>query len=821
MSVKADLSPQKRRLLQKHLDGAGLKSRSGEIEWRRPDDAVPISAEQKNVWLHAAMAPEVPLYNEALTIHRRGSFDRAALERSFAEIVRRHEIWRTSFKTVDGELRQIVHSDLRISIPFVDLSDRPEAEREQAALDIATSDARRPFDLSRPPLLRAKIVRLAPDNHRLYVTLHHIIFDGVSIYRVIVPELAALYAAYAKGEEPDGTPPRLQYGDYALWRARQLADDRMDREIEYWRQNLRGEIPVVRLPTDRQRPAQPTHRGSMETFKLSTELTAALRALSRNEGVTLYVVLLTAFKVLLHRYSGQEDIVIGGVTDMRRRPELAEVVGYFLNSLPLRTRPSSGMSFRDYLVEVQDTVLGALDASSVPFDRVVREVQTRREGGTHPIFQILFSVEPPPPLIDEAWDLRQMDVTVGNAKFDLYLELDERPDGLIGRFLYSSDLFDAPSIRRMIGHWTTILGAVVENPLCPLGRLPLLSPQESRVLLTEVNATGRDYPRTTLPAWFDAQARKTPDAVAIESSGRTWRYRDLRKRAAELAAPLRRAGIGRGSLVGIMLDRSFDMVAGLLAILRTGAAYLPLDPQLPPVRLAMLVEDAQPAVVLTQRSLLDRMPRMDAKIVLCDVVPGSDEEIALDSEADSSPNDLAYVLYTSGSTGKPKAVEICHRSLTNILAAMQDELHLGARDTLLAVTTLSFDIAALELFLPLVTGGRLLLATREEAAEPARLKTVLGESRCTVMQATPATWRGLIAAGWSGSPGVVECVRTDRDHHLVADPQRETQRRSRSYRPAARQYQRLCFGCEWRAGSGRRRRRAFYRRSRRGARLSQ
>src|SRR6185295_10474286 len=354
-----------------------------------------------------------------------------------------------------------VHPDLRISIPFTDFSDRPEAEREQAALDIATSDARRPFNLQRPPLLRARIVRLSPDNHRLYVTLHHIIFDGVSIYRVIVPELAALYAAYAQGKEPDGKPPRLQYGDYAVWLARQIADNRMDREIEYWRQQLRGEIPVVRLPTDRPRLAQPTHRGGMETFKLSTELTAALKALSRNEGVTLYVVLLTAFKALLHRYTGQEDVVIGGVTDMRRRPELADVVGYFLNSLALRTRPASGMSFREYLLEVQDTVLGALDASSVPFDRVVREVQPRREGGTHPIFQILFSVEPPPPLIDEGWDLTQMEVTVGVAKFDLYLELDERPDGLIGRFLYSCDLFDAPSIRRMVGHWTTILDAVV------------------------------------------------------------------------------------------------------------------------------------------------------------------------------------------------------------------------------------------------------------------------------------------------------------------------------------------------------------------------
>jgi amino acid adenylation domain-containing protein len=767
MSSRPELSAQKRLLLQKHLKGAG--SRAAGIEPRRADQPVPISAEQKNVWLHAAMAPDVPLYNEALTIHRLGSFDRAALERSFAELVRRHEIWRTSFRMVDGELQQIVHPDLPIPIPFVGLSHLSQAEREKAALEIATEDARRPFDLSRAPLLRVRIVRLAPDNHRLYVTLHHIIFDGVSIYRVIVPQLAALYASYARGEEPDSPPPRLQYGDYALWRARQLADNPMERELAYWRDQLSGEIPVTRLPTDRPRPAQSTHRGGMETFTLSPALTESLKALSRKEGVTLYVVLLAAFKALLHRYTGQDDIVIGGVTDMRRRPELADMVGYFLNSLPLRTQPASGMSFHDYLVKVQDTVVGALDASSLPFDRVVREFRPKREGGTHPIFQVLFSIEPPPPLIDAGWDLTQMDVTVGIAKFDLYLELDERPDGIIGRFLYSTDLFDAPTVRRMAGHWTTLLNAVVEDPLRPLGRLPLLSPEESQTLLVQTNGTARAYPRTTLPQWFDSQAQQTPEAIAVECDGRTWRYRDLRQRAAEIGARLRRAGVVRGSVVGIMLNRSVDMVAGLLGIMKAGGAYLPLDPRLPPARLAMLVEDAAPAVLLTQRSLLDRMPVSATSVVLADAAEASDQTIAFDSEDDGSAEDLAYVLYTSGSTGKPKAVEVCHHSLTNILAAMRDELNFSARDTLLAVTTLSFDIAALELFLPLVTGARLVLARHEDAADPVRLKTLISESRCTTMQATPATWRGLIAAGWAGSRGCkILCGGETLQHDLAA-----------------------------------------------------
>ena len=749
MSVQPELSLEKRLLLEKHLSGAGVAARRDAIVPRAPGEAVPISAEQKNVWLHAAMAPDVSLYNEALTIHRLGSFDRTALEKSFAEILHRHEIWRTGFESAGGELRQIVHPDLRIDIPLIDLSDCPDAERERAAAALATEDARLPFDLARPPLLRATIVRFAPDNHRLYVTLHHIIFDGVSIYRVIVPELAALYESYAKGREPEKAPCRLQYGDYALWRARQLAHNQLDREIDYWRRQLAGELPILQLPADRPRPNRPTHRGGMETFQLSTELTEALKRLSRSEGATLYAVLLAAFKAMLHRYSGQEDIVIGGVTDMRRRPELDRVVGYFLNSLPLRTRPAGAMPFRDYLRQVQETVIAALDASTVPFDRIVREIQPKREGATHPIFQILFSVEPPPPVIPDGWDLTQMDVTVGVAKFDLYLELDERPEGLIGRFLYSTDLFDAQTIQRMIGHWTNVLAGIVADPASPLARLPLLSPEESRQLLGDVNATRRVYPERTAVSWFDDQAKKTPDAIAIVCRGKTWRYRDLRERTNVLASRLERTGIARGALVGIMMERSPDMVAALLAVNKSGAAYLPLDPNLPEKRLAALVEDSKPAAVLTERSLAPRLPPGPAILLCDDLAPG--DEFSRVVESRWRPDDLAYVLYTSGSTGKPKAVEIAHRSLANLLAAMQDELQLGPRDRFLAVTTLSFDIAALELFLPLVTGATLVLAGRGEAADPPRLIALLRQSNPTIMQATPATWRALISAGWMGS----------------------------------------------------------------------
>ncbi|MBV8170208.1 MAG: non-ribosomal peptide synthetase, partial [Alphaproteobacteria bacterium] len=488
MGGTVELSDAKRQLLEKLLRGEAAAPVGG-VAPRESGVSVPISAEQRNVWAHAQMAPDVPLYNEPITIHRRGAFDLAVLERCLNEILRRHEIWRTSFTATDGDVEQVVHDDLRVSLPLIDLSHLPPPARAAAALRLATEQATVPIDLQTAPLFRARVLRLAADEHRLVLTLHHIIFDGVSIYRVLVPELAALYDAFSHGRPSPLAEPTLQYGDYALWRARRIEHETVTRQLDYWRGVLAGELPVLQLPTDRPRPTAPTARGSMEVFEIPGALTAALKALSRRHGVTLYMTLLAAFKALLFRYSGQTDLVIGGVTDTRRRPELEPLMGYFLNSFCLRSQPSAELPFADYLHAVRDVVLGALGASDVPFDRVVRAVQPRRDPSRHPLFQVLFSVEPPVAPFPDGWDLTQMEVRVGAAKFDLYLELDERPEGMHARFLYSTELFDAPTIRRMIGHWLSVLEGVVADPRCPLGRLPLLTPAETRTLLVDWNAT--------------------------------------------------------------------------------------------------------------------------------------------------------------------------------------------------------------------------------------------------------------------------------------------------------------------------------------------
>ncbi|HEV8015713.1 MAG TPA: amino acid adenylation domain-containing protein [Stellaceae bacterium] len=746
------LSEAKRQLLQKLLAGSDKKRGKtvAPVVARPAGTVAPISAEQVNVWVHGSMAPDQPLYNESITIHRRGALDVAVLERAFNEILRRHEIWRTGFANIDGEIVQRVAPDVRVALPLTDLSALPPDAREAEALRLATEDSRRPLDLAAAPLLRARLVKIADDEHRLYLTLHHIIFDGVSIYRILVPELAEIYAAFAAGRPPDLPEPTLQYGDYAYWRSQRIARGALDGQLAYWRERLAGELPVLQLPTDRPRRQNFAYRGAMETFALSRALTERLKELSRTEGVTLYMTLLAAFKVLLHRYSGQDDIIVGGVTDTRRRPELQGLMGYFLNSLALRSRPQATMPFRAYLQEVRDTVLGALNASEIPFDRVVREVKPKRDASRHPLFQVLFSIEPPAPQFSGGWDLTQMDVSIGASKFDLYLELDERPDGLIARFLYSTELFDAETIRRMIGHWTMLLEGIVADPAMPLAELPLLTAAESRQILHDWNTTQRDIPQSALHHWFEATARAHPDTTAIVFGDESWSYRELDRRSTALAARLSLAGIGPETLVAIAIDRGPEMIAGLLAILKAGAAYLPLDPALPAQRFTFIIEDAKPAALLTQRRLQPILPATAVPVILCDDgIAAASDAIGLNTV--SSPASLAYVLYTSGSTGKPKGVEIPHRALVNLLAAMRERPGFAPGQSMLAVTTLSFDIAALELFLPLVSGGTVILADRETVGDPTLLAALIAGARPSMMQATPATWRSLIEAGWRGA----------------------------------------------------------------------
>jgi amino acid adenylation domain-containing protein len=751
MNAHVDLSASKRALLEKMMRGGGVAAaKPQQIEKRAPDAEIPLSADQRQVWLHAIMAPDVPLYNESITIHRFGSFDRGAMERSVNEILRRHEAWRTAFVEDGGVLVQRVREHRDIVLPYDDVSHLPEAERDAAALAIGQEDARRAIDLNDAPLFRARIVKLADDNHRLYFTLHHIIFDGVAIYRVIVPELAKLYDAFSRGAPSPLPMPALQYGDYTIWQQEHLKSAPIQKQIDYWRRMLADAPPKLELVGDRTKSARPTHAGSMEVFEIPNDLIENLKLVGQRHGVTLYMTLLAAYHAQLHLYSGDEDIIVGGVTDLRRRPELENVVGYFLNTIALRAKPKGETRFSDFLTEVRDSVLGALAASEAPFDEVVRALDVKRRPGTHPLFNCLFSIEPPVDPFPEGWDLTQMDVVVGGAKFDLYLELDERQnEGMHGRFLYSTELFDPSTVRRMIGHYLTILEGVVADATRPLKDLPLLGERERQQLLVNWNDTATPLSSAMLPEAFRAQVAARPDAIAIRFGDQAVSYAALDARADAIAGTLHAAGLRPSDLVGICLDRSPDMVAALFAVHRIGAAYLPLDPDFPAARLDYIATDAGAAALLTERRLSHVLPGCPLKrILIDDVAPAGTTRPAVVVQ----PTDLAYVLYTSGSTGNPKGVEIGHQALINLLTSFRANPGFTSEDSLLAVTTLSFDIAALELFLPLISGGELIVAPKSVTADPRQLNELFVAAKPSVMQATPATWRALIEANWQGSP---------------------------------------------------------------------
>lgn len=744
--VPQERSDAKQRLLEKFLRGeVSRQNWEVPIEPRADGSPVPLAPGQHLIYLSAKITAPEPVYNAPFTIHHRGPLDPEVLQRAFEEVVRRHEILRTTFASVGDQVVQAVHDHLTIQIPFLDLSNLPEHQREQEAIRVAEADGRRVLDPSLGPLLRARLVKMEAEYYRLYLTAHLIIFDGVSIYNALLPELAAIYKAFAAGEPSTLQEPRYQYSDFALWQKRMLDNDSAARQIDYWRAQLAGELPDLQLP-GRPRPAVHPHRGAMKAFVLPAKLTAAVKAAAHAEGATAYMFLLATFKTLLHRYSGQEDIMIGGLSGTRRRPEFQKLIGNFSNFFALRTRPSADAVFRDYMAQVKDCVLGALANNDVPLDQVIREVDPRLETGGKPLFQVTFCMEPRADSDVPGWYVTQMETDTGATKFDLYCEIDERAGGLFGRFIYSTGRFDAAMIDRMVGHWLTLLQAAIDNPDAKLGELNTIPEAEHRQLRSDWNSTGREIPNVTVHELIEFQAARTPEAIAVEAAGVRLTYRELNERANRLARRLRHAGVLPGTVVGLCVERTVNLIVAPLAVLKAGGCYLPLDPEFPKERLACLMKDAKAPLVLTASSLVGQLPQTGARIVFCD---DSDADPANLTPA-ATPEALSCVLYTSGS----KSVGIHHRALVNLLLSLQREPGFTSSDSLLAVTTLSLDIAQVELYLPLISGGRLVVASNEDTRDPGRLSHLLRESKCSVLQATPELWRGLIDSGWSGQAGL-------------------------------------------------------------------
>jgi len=750
--MATDYSNAKRQLLERYLQGQlGSRRTVQPIPRREAEETIPLSHAQEQVWVHAQLAPQLPLYNEPVTIHYSGPLKAAALEQAFNEILRRHEAWRTSFNVVDGQPVQKVHDQLSIRLPVIDLMDLLPGEREERALEIATADAREPLDLASVPLFRAKLIRLDQEEYRLYLTLCHIIFDGVALYRVLLPELAALYKAYVAGAPSPLPELSIQYPDFASWERRTFTEDGLAKEIDYWRKQLQAQLPESYLPGDHRPPRLRTFRGSMYPFRLRTPLMKEIRDFCRREGVSVFHVLFAAFAALLRRYSGEERIPIGMVTAGRGRPETENILGYFLNTVVVPADASGDPNFRTLVQRARNWSIDAMDHDDVPFEYLVRSLNVPRDPSRNPLFQALFSLEPPLPALDPEWRLTQMDVDTGATKYDLYLELDDRNDQVLGRFHYSTDLFEYETVAHMAMHWKTILRSGIAQPDLRLSELSLLNPRERRMILRKCQGSNLEYPQVCVHQIFEQQAERDPDAIAVVSQGESISYRNLNERANRLANLLLHRGIQQESLVGVCVERSPEMIVALLGILKAGAAYVPLDSRLPVERLRHLLDDAQPAVIISD----DRSSRPEFgpdAIVLDrarDLLP---RESNSNPQTSLAPNNLAYVMYTSGSTGTPKGVAVEHGSVVNLLSSMQHEPGISSSDVLLAVTTLSFDIAGLEIFLPLIAGAQVVLAGSADVVDGIRLKQLLHDYKPTMMQATPATWRLLLEAGWRGSP---------------------------------------------------------------------
>jgi amino acid adenylation domain-containing protein len=697
---------------------------------------LPLSWNQQQLWFLSQLELDTPVYNEPSTIRFPGAINVDALLKALNEIIKRHESLRTRFLTVDEQPVQVIDPPSAFNLTVVDLRQLPQEEREAEALRLATLESKRVFDLTTGPLLRATLMQLADEEYRLFLTFHHIIIDGFSLYNVFAPELAALYEAFSNNKPSLSLQHTkrtqlaelpVQYADFAVWQQQRFTEEILDRQLNYWKQQL-ADLPVLQLPYDRLRTAKQTFRGARQCLALSKNLTEGLRTLSQQEEVTLYMTLLAAFKTLLYRYTSSEDIVVGTVSAGRNRPEIEGLIGYFPNTLVLRTDLSGSPSFRQLLGRVREVTMGAYAHEDLPYLKLVQTLQPERNLSQNPLFQVAFVLEPPMPSLDLGWSISQLDIQTDAAKFDLTLELDSGPQGIIGRLEYNTDLFDERTISRMIGHFQTLLEGIVTNPIARISELPLLTEAERYQLLVEWNNTAKEYSRDKcIHQLFEEQVTLTPDAIAVEFEDKRLTYLQLNQRANRIAHHLRILGVGPEVLVGICVERSLEMVVGLLGILKAGGAYVPLDPEYPTERLSFMLQDAQVKVLLTQQRLVQRLPESKVQFVYLDtdwqVISRSEENPITGVQA----TNLAYVIYTSGSTGQPKGVAMNHFSLCNLIRWQLQNTTISSGTTTLQFAPVSFDVSFQEMFSTWCSGGTLLLIAEELRRDPLTLLGLLQE----------------------------------------------------------------------------------------------
>ncbi|WP_431945249.1 non-ribosomal peptide synthase/polyketide synthase [Actinacidiphila sp. bgisy167] len=745
--------------------------RSPLVPTRRPE-LVPLSFAQQRLWFLGELEGPSATYNLPMALRLTGTLDTHALHAALHDVLARHEVLRTVFATVDGQPYQRIRDldALGDLLTAVDAERVPQAE----ATRLVTETAEHPFDLTRDIPLRARLLRTGPDEHVLVVVVHHIAGDGWSL-GPLAHDLSTAYAARTAGNSPAWAPLPVQYVDYSQWQ-RDLLGDASDpasvlsQQLAYWRQALNGIPEELALPVDRPRPPAASHRGTTVDLHIEPDVHQAIADLARAQGVTVFMVLQAALAVLLHRLGAGDDIPIGTPVAGRTDEALDDLVGFFVNTLVLRSDLSGDPTFLEMLSQARETALGAYGHQDVPFERLVEVLTPTRSVARHPLFQVMLTLQNTttpnlelPGLTTAVWP-----TSGGPAKFDLDVRLDEHltdrgtPAGLRGAITYATDLFDHRTATSIAERFIRVLATVTAQPSVPVSRIDILSPVEHHRILVEWNDTTRELPLATLPELLQAQVARTPSASAVVFEGVEVSYAELDTRANQLARLLIEHGAEPEQLVALALPRSVDLIVAILAVLKTGAAYLPIDPDHPIDRIAYVMADARPALVVTTRTVEPVLPEDAARLVVdasetVEAISRLDGADLTDTERGTSllPAHPAYVIYTSGSTGRPKGTVVSHHALGNFITAMREHLALDAGDTLVAVTTVAFDIHALEVYVPLMSGARVVLADRDTARDAQALAKLIHRSQATVLQATPAVWQALTGE----APEAIDALR--------------------------------------------------------------
>ena len=744
----AALSPAKRALLEQRLKVTGSRVEHKEIRRNIHQGPAPLSFNQERLWFLYQLEPDSPAYNLPTWLRFEGELNVAAIRRSVNEVLRRHEILRTRIEAVEGRPVQAVEAFTPLEIPLVDLSELPAQQREAEAKRLCMQEAQKPFNLARDLMLRAKLFRLEQYEHVLFLNRHHIASDGWS-WGVLMRELETLYQAFSKEEPSPLRELPVQYADFAMWQRAWLQGDVLEKQLGYWRKQLDGAPASLELTTDRRPRATPNYCGALLSHDLPESLSLAVGELSRREGITLFMTLLAAFQTLLHRYTSRDDIPVGSVVAGRNRTEVEGLIGFFANTLVFRGDLSGDPSFRALLQRTRTVCMAAYAHQDMPFGELVKELQPERDMSHSPLFQVMFVLQNAsvagmtlPGLRVTATDW----LDTGASKFELTLSLKESGNSLNASVEYRTDLFAAETIRRILNHYQNLLEGIAANPDARLSELPLLTEQEREQIVVEWNRTETEYPKQRcVHELFAEQATRRPDAAAVVYDNQKLSYRELDQRTNQLAHYLRTIGVGADSLVGICMERSMQMIVGILAILKAGGAYVPLDPSYPKERLGFMLKDAQARVVLSQEEFKDLLPQSDVTVISLDsqweaIARYSTEPV----DSGIKAQNLAYVIYTSGSTGIPKGVMVEHRGIVR-LVCNSNYISFDSDDRVAQISNASFDAITFELWGALLNGASLVGISRATSLEPGLLGQAIAEQSISTLFLTTSLFNRITA----------------------------------------------------------------------------